>query len=53
MKDKISVIVPCYRVENYIDRCLDSLKTQTYGMENLEIILIDDASEDDTRRRLL
>ncbi len=53
MKDKISVIVPCDRVENYIDRCLDSLKTQTYGMENLEIILIDDASEDDTRRRLL
>ena len=40
-------------MENYIDRCLDSLKTQTYGMENLEIILIDDASEDDTRRRLL
>ena len=48
MKDKISVIVPCYRVENYIDRCLKSLEEQTYGLENMEMILIDDASGDET-----
>lgn len=53
MKDKISVIVPCYRVENYIDRCLKSLEEQTYGMENLELILIDDASGDGTYDHLL
>lgn len=53
MKDKISVIVPCYRVENYIDRCLKSLEEQTYGLENMEMILIDDASGDETYDHLL
>lgn len=53
MKDKISVIVPCYHVENYIDRCLNSLEGQTYGMENMELILIDDASGDGTYGALL
>lgn len=40
----ISVIVPVYRVEAYLDRCLRSLTGQTY--HNLEIILIDDGSPD-------
>lgn len=53
MKDKISVIVPCYRVENYIERCLKSLEEQSFGMENLELILIDDASGDKTYSHLL
>lgn len=40
----ISIIVPIYNVEPYIQRCLDSIINQTYS--NLEIILIDDGSPD-------
>lgn len=42
--DKISIIVPVYKVENYINRCVSSLLGQTYG--NIEIILVDDGSPD-------
>ncbi|MBE5825473.1 MAG: glycosyltransferase family 2 protein [Butyrivibrio sp.] len=42
----ISVIVPCYNVEDYITKCVDSLVAQTYT--NLEILLIDDGSSDRT-----
>lgn len=41
---KISVIVPVYKVENFLDRCVESIVGQTY--ENLEIILVDDGSPD-------
>ena len=41
---KISVIVPVYNVEKYINRCVDSIINQTY--KNLEIILVDDGSPD-------
>ncbi len=44
----ISIIIPCYNVENYIMRCFESLKNQTIGIENLELIFIDDASTDHT-----
>lgn len=47
-KDKISVIIPCYNVQKYIMRCFDSIYSQTYGFENLEVILIDDLSTDNT-----
>ncbi len=40
----ISVIVPVYKVEEYLSRCVDSILAQTY--ENLEIILVDDGSPD-------
>lgn len=40
----ISVIVPVYKVEKYLARCVDSIRAQTY--RNLEIILVDDGSPD-------
>ncbi len=52
MKDKISVIIPCYNVAKYIDRCFDSLLNQSYGFANLEIIFVDDLSSDDTYKIL-
>ena len=41
---KISVIVPVYKVEKYLDKCVESIVNQTY--KNLEIILVDDGSPD-------
>ena len=40
----ISVIVPVYKVENYLDKCVESILVQTY--KNLEILLVDDGSPD-------
>lgn len=44
MGDLISVIVPIYNIENYIDRCVISIINSTYF--NIEIILVDDGSQD-------
>ena len=41
---KISLIVPCYGVEKYLDRCMESLLCQT--LQDIEIILVDDGSPD-------
>lgn len=49
---KISVIIPCYNVENLIDRCLEAVRVQTIGMDSLEIICVDDASTDGTWEHL-
>ncbi len=42
--DKISIIIPIYNVEKYLDKCIESVVNQTY--KNLEIILVDDGSPD-------
>lgn len=44
MEEKISVIIPVYKVEKYIRRCVDSVLNQSY--ENIEVILVDDGSPD-------
>ena len=47
MKDiLVSVIVPIYNIEDYIVRCVDSIRAQTHT--NLEILLVDDGSTDST-----
>ena len=46
MDEKISVIVPVYNVEQYLERCVDSIINQTY--KNLEIILVNDGSTDNS-----
>lgn len=46
---KISVIIPVYNVEKYLDRCLESVVNQTY--KNLEIILVDDGSTDSSGKK--
>lgn len=47
MKPKISVIVPVYNVEKYVEKCLDSLFNQTY--KNLEIVIVNDCSTDNSK----
>lgn len=49
---KISVIIPCYNAVKYLSTCTDSLEKQTIGMENLELIFVNDASSDQTLERL-
>lgn len=44
MSELVSVVVPIYNVEKYLDRCVSSIVNQTY--RNLEVILVDDGSPD-------
>ena len=41
---KVSFVIPVYKVEQYLDRCVKSITCQTY--RNIEIILVDDGSPD-------
>ena len=50
---KVSVIIPCYNVTNYIDHCMRSLLDQTIGFENMEVIFVNDCSTDSTLGKLL
>ncbi len=44
LQPKVSIIVPVYNVEKYLERCINSLKNQT--LKEIEIILVDDSSSD-------
>lgn len=43
---KISVIIPCYNVEEYLEQCIESVVTQT--LKEIEVICVDDGSSDGT-----
>lgn len=45
---KVSIIVPVYKVESTLNRCVDSIRKQT--LEDIEIILVDDGSPDNCPR---
>lgn len=45
---KISLIVPVYNTEEYLNKCLDSLISQS--LKDIEIILINDGSTDDSEK---
>lgn len=42
----VSIIIPVYNSEQYLDKCIESVKSQTY--KNIEILLIDDGSKDNS-----
>ena len=50
-KEKISIVIPCYNVEKYVEKCIKSIMNQTYS--ELEVIVIDDKSTDGTYDVLL
>ena len=49
MNELITIVVPVYNVENYLDKCVDTIVNQTYT--NLEIILVDDGSTDSSGKK--
>ena len=46
---KVSVIMPIYNAEEYLRNTLNSVINQTIGFENIELILVDDCSTDNSR----
>lgn len=44
---RVSVVVPCYNASQYLSKCIQYLLHQTIGIDNMEIILVNDASTDD------
>lgn len=45
---KISVILPIHNVEKYLEKCIESIVMQTIGFENIQLILVDDGSTDNS-----
>lgn len=45
---ELSVIIPVYNVEKYIAQCLDSIVNQSIGIENIEVIIVNDATPDNS-----
>lgn len=48
---KVSVIIPVYNVEKYVERCLNSVVNQT--LEDMEIIIVNDGSTDSSKQKIL
>ena len=48
--EKISIIIPIYNSEKYLDKCLTSIINQTY--QNIEIIAVNDGSTDNSEKKL-
>lgn len=44
----LSVVIPVYNVEKYIGKCLDSIVNQSLGIENIEVIIVNDATPDNS-----
>ncbi len=49
--EKVSIIVPCYNGEKFIDRCIDSIYQQSYP--SIELIVVDDGSTDNSKEKIL
>lgn len=47
---KVSIIIPVYNGEKHLNSALDSIKKQTLGFENIEVIFVDDCSTDNSRQ---
>ena len=45
-KDLISIIVPCYNVEKYVEKTIETIVNQTYS--NIEVVVVEDCSKDNT-----
>ena len=50
---KISMIIPTFNAEKDLERAISSLMKQTIGFENIEVLLVDDLSTDNTRKVIL
>ena len=48
MSYELSVIIPVYNVEKYIGECLDSVVNQSIGIDNIEVIVVNDATPDNS-----
>jgi glycosyltransferase involved in cell wall biosynthesis len=49
MRPLVSIIIPCYNTAQYLGKCFESIESQTLGIENIQIIIVDDASTDSGR----
>lgn len=49
MENLVSIIIPCRNEEKFIGKCLDSIISQDFPKENLEVLVVDGASEDKTK----
>lgn len=52
-KKKVTIVTAAYNAEKYIQKCINSVVSQTFGFNNIEFIIIDDNSSDSTRDILI